>query len=96
MSEHVGRYYVPLHPDLYRSGQPALITAVVEIRGRACFHLRYPDGVEDDTPVPNEDLVGKGGLGVFNDIRDEPLSDTIEHVAADRICRWCARLLASE
>lgn len=65
-------YFMPLHGDMFRFGQSALILGVVIANGRPCFRLQYADGVEDSTPIDNEDLVGKGGLGVFYEIRSEP------------------------
>lgn len=62
------RYYVARHPQLFRPGKVATIVEVRSINGRDCFHLRYPDGMEDDTPVENEDFTGKGGAGYFYDI----------------------------
>ena len=65
-------YFIGLHPYGFRTGQPALILGVVVINGRPCFHLRYPDGVEDDTPIENEDFSGKDGISRFYEIRSEP------------------------
>jgi hypothetical protein len=61
----IGRQYVAIHPDLFRCGEAALIVGVVTVNGRECFALSYWDGVEDQTPIENEDFVGKGGEGVF-------------------------------
>lgn len=72
MSGPVPAYFVPLHPDMFRSGRSALIVGVLMMNGRPCFHLRYPDGVEDMTPIENEDFIGKGRLGVFYEIKGEP------------------------
>lgn len=65
-------YFVALYPQMFRPNEAAVIEGVVLVNGRPCFHLRYADGTEDDAPIENQDFVGKGGLGVFYDIRGEP------------------------
>lgn len=67
----VPMYFIARHPDLYRPGKAALIVDIRTVNGRSCFHLRYADGVEDDTPIVNEDFTGRGGLGYFYDIVPE-------------------------
>lgn len=67
----IGKCFVGIHPDLFRSGKPARIVDIVAANGRPCFRLRWPDGVEDDTPIEDEDFAGKGGEGVFYNIVEE-------------------------
>lgn len=69
--QHVGKYFTGLHPYMFRAGPPALTESITRINHRLCFHLRWPDGVEDDTPVVDEDFVGIGGDGVFYRITPE-------------------------
>lgn len=59
-------------PLIFRPGEPALILGVVMVRDRPCFRVRYADGFVDETPIENEDWRGKGGLGMFYEIRGEP------------------------
>lgn len=57
--EQIGKaYYVNTHPDSFRTGEPAEIIDTVWVTHkekdhapRACFHVRYKDGVEDLVPV---------------------------------------------
>lgn len=70
-SDPVGKYFIALHPQMFRRGQPALIEHLVFVNGRLCFQLRYPDGFQDQSPVENEDFAGKGGLGPFYDIVED-------------------------
>jgi hypothetical protein len=65
----IGQYFVAIHHEMFRPGEAARIEGITEVRGCQCFHIRYPDGVEDDSPIENEDFVGKGGRGVFYEIR---------------------------
>lgn len=65
-------WFVAIHPDMFRCGQSALILGVVMVNERPCFRVRYADGVEDDTPIVNEDFVGTGGLGSFYNITNKP------------------------
>lgn len=49
-------YYVGTHHYSFRPGKPALILGVVSVtpdgeEPRPCFHVRYPDGVEDYSPI---------------------------------------------
>ena len=50
-------FYTGTHPYSFRSGQPAEVVGVnmVDPAGkgdwRPCFHVRFPDGVEDFCPV---------------------------------------------
>lgn len=69
----IGQYFVGTHPRMFRKGQPARIEGIVTMYGRPCFRVRYPDGVEDQSPIENEDFVGKGGQGVFYEITKEPV-----------------------
>lgn len=64
-------WFMAKHPRMFRPWQSALILGVVIARDRPCFRVRYDDGVEDDTPIENEDVLGKGGLGRFYEIRGE-------------------------
>lgn len=70
-ASNAAAYFIARHPSLFRVGQAARIVGVVFANGRPCFHLRYADGVEDDTPIVNEDFTGQGGLGYFYDIVPE-------------------------
>jgi hypothetical protein len=76
--DFIGHLFVASHPDMYRKGHPARIEAVVMMKGRRCFRLRYPDGVEDYAPIENEDFVGKGSQGVFYEITKEMKMPTEE------------------
>lgn len=62
------RYYIARHPDLFRPGQLAIIIDTRLVNGRECFHVIYSDGVQDDSPIENEDFTGKGGAGYFYDL----------------------------
>ena len=53
-------FFTATHPHMFRVGQRARIEGFVARNGRPCFHVRYPDGVEDFTPLENEDFTGKG------------------------------------
>ena len=76
MSEHIGKGFKALHSFMFRCGETGLIMNIesVQPEGRAprdCFRIKYPDGIEDLTPVENEDLSGvRGGEGVFYEIVD--------------------------
>lgn len=65
-------WFVATHPDMFRCGEPALILGVIFVNNRACFRVRYRDGVEDDTPLGNEDFVG---LGAFYEITSDGWSN---------------------
>jgi hypothetical protein len=67
----IGQYFIALSPHMFRTGKPARIEGIVTIRGRPCFWVRYQDGVEDQTPIANEDFAGSVGLGVFYKIVKE-------------------------
>ena len=70
-------YYVGLHRYHFQAGTPAEILGVAIVtpngnsRPRPCYHLRYPDGLEDYAPLSDEDFVGKGGLGTLYAIISE-------------------------
>lgn len=49
-------YYTGTHRYSFRSGEPGLIVSVVMVRPdgedwRPCFHVWYPDGVDDYCPI---------------------------------------------
>ena len=53
-------YYVGTHRYSFRSGKPAEILGVVfgeteSGEQRACYHVRYDDGVEDYSPLCDSD-----------------------------------------
>lgn len=64
-------YFIARHSQMFRPNDAALITGVEIVNGRPCFHLWYPDGIEDNTPILDADFAGEGGLGVFYDIVGE-------------------------
>lgn len=69
--QFIGQYFIGLNPYMFRTGKPARIKDIVTMRGRECFHLQWPDGVEDQSPVADEDFVGTGGIGLFYEIVKE-------------------------
>lgn len=70
-AEFIGQYFIGLNPYMFRSGKPARIEGIVAMRGRDCFHLKWPDGVQDWSPVTDEDFSGSGGRGLFYEIMKE-------------------------
>jgi len=52
----MSKFYLPTHRYSFRCGLPAAIEAVEVVypddgEPRMCYRLRWPDGVEDLTPV---------------------------------------------
>ena len=82
-------YYVGLHRYCFQGNTPAEILGIVMVTpdgdaARPCFHLKYPDGQEDFTPLVNEDHSGQGGLGVLYEIitEEQMLAGDIPSIAA--------------
>ena len=57
-------HYMPLHRYAFRSGEPAKLLGVKICTPegsdpRACYHLRWPDGKEDYSPIADRESMGE-------------------------------------
>lgn len=49
------------HPDGFRTGQWAVVVDVLDVMGRVCYQLRWPDGIGDAWPVEDPSDVREFG-----------------------------------
>lgn len=76
LNNHAKAYYVGLHRYQFQAGTPAEILGVVMVtlEGKKpcpCYHLKFPDGREDYSPLIDEDFFGQGGYGKLYEIISE-------------------------